>query len=113
MTPRHGRPRCAGPQYAEDAVQHVAWNTPKPSTFGTGTHLLWVGDERANELPLLFAGVHLNGRSHQRSRVDPLDPVMKCALAARLRADRRGAAGQPARPRAGLVPEAARGLPRR
>src|SRR5205807_10055685 len=51
-----------------------------PSTFRTGTHLLWVGDERANELPLLFAEVHLNGRSHQRSRVDPLDPVMKCAL---------------------------------
>src|SRR5205814_5012944 len=63
--------------------------------------------------PLRDEGRDVSRPPPPRLRPPPLEEVLKCALVPRQRADPRGAAGQPARPRAGASPQAARGPPRR
>jgi hypothetical protein len=50
-------------QYPQDTVQHVARITPRPAALLAGAHdYFWIGDERADDVPLLVRQVHLQSQ---------------------------------------------------
>src|SRR6185436_15821909 len=72
VAPRDVGPGRASPQHPQHAIEHVTWVAPRPSALRARHDALWIGNERANELPLLVCQVHPDGRSQPRSGVDPL-----------------------------------------
>src|SRR5829696_4872767 len=49
-------PRCSGAQYPEDAVQDVAWVSPRPATPIFPSRRIW--DKGLQYFPLLVCKVH-------------------------------------------------------
>jgi hypothetical protein len=64
-------PRCARSQDPQHTIHDVAWVAPRsPATLGGALEFLR-RKVRLDGFPLLVGQIHHNGRSENRSRVDP------------------------------------------
>jgi hypothetical protein len=94
-------PRSARSQHPEHAVQHLAGAAVGAAALRRRLAPLVFGEVRLEDFPLLVGEVHPQGRSENRSAVDPhrlsdrvsttyAHEVMRCALAIRLARGRIG-----------------------